>query len=70
MANGRCFQSSQITGPCDVCKEPTVYMHLPAHPRGIYCDRHCPACSANVSKAVSPVVAARLKQPTFAYRPR
>jgi len=45
MAKETCFQSRQVTGVCDVCKEPADPMHLPLWPLGFYCERHCPACS-------------------------
>ena len=46
MSNHNCFQSRAVTGVCDVCDSPADLMHLPTRPRGIYCEKHCPACSA------------------------
>ena len=45
MSNENCFQSREVTGVCDVCEAPADMMHLPTRPRGIYCEKHCPACS-------------------------
>jgi hypothetical protein len=45
MSNHHCFQSTEITGACDVCDSPADLMHLPTRPRGIYCEKHCPVCS-------------------------
>jgi hypothetical protein len=45
MSNANCFQSREVTGVCDVCDSPADSMHLPSKPRGIYCEKHCPACS-------------------------
>jgi hypothetical protein len=45
MPNDNCFQSREVTGVCDVCEAPADMMHLPTRPRGIYCEKHCPACS-------------------------
>jgi hypothetical protein len=45
MSHGKCFQSREVTGVCDVCDSPASLMHLPARPRGIYCEKHCPVCS-------------------------
>ena len=44
MTNGRCFQSEQVNGVCDVCNEPAI--HVPEQPLGFfYCELHCPVCS-------------------------
>ena len=53
-----CFQSREVTGACDVCKQPTPLMHLPMRPLGFYCEEHCPVCSA-LSETTTGIVVSR-----------
>jgi hypothetical protein len=47
--SGKCFQSRDISGVCDVCGEPAGSMHLPTRPLGFYCELHCPVCSRDLN---------------------
>lgn len=58
MAKEPCFQTQDVTGACDVCKQPTTLMHLPMRPLGFYCEKHCPVCST-LSETTIGIVASR-----------
>jgi hypothetical protein len=52
MAKEPCFQSREVTGACDVCKQPCTLMHLPLRPVGFFCEKHCPVCSTRCVSAI------------------
>jgi hypothetical protein len=56
MAKEACFQSSEVTGACDVCKQAAPSMHLPMRPLGFYCEKHCPVCSTLSETTIGIVV--------------
>jgi hypothetical protein len=53
MGKEACFQSKQVTGVCDLCKEPAELMYLPLRPLGFYCERHGPACSTQSARKLT-----------------
>lgn len=63
MAPRSCVQSPHITGTCDICNQRAGEMHLPSHPRGIFCDEHCPVCRM-LARSPQPPALRRTAEPS------
>ncbi len=59
MPRNNCFQSRQVTGVCDICKEPAENMHMPLRPLGFYCEKHCPVCPCGSRVIIAPILQRR-----------
>jgi hypothetical protein len=59
MARSNCFQSRQVTGECDICKERAEIMHMPLRPLGFYCEKHCPVCPGGGRVIIAPILQRR-----------